>query len=66
MLEIKVVDLNQTYRPEIVGYIRPIDTNMKGQFLHRYSGKPQALQGSSMPTMEPCPLNPIRRFGTLF
>ena len=65
MLEIKVVDLNHTIRPEIVGYIRPTDTKMKGQFLHRYSGKPTALRGSSMPTTEPRPY-PIRRFGTLF
>jgi len=31
MIEIKVVLLNQTNRPEILGYIRPIDTKMKGQ-----------------------------------
>jgi hypothetical protein len=35
MLEIKLLDLNQTNRPEIVGHIRPIDTKMKRQFLHR-------------------------------
>lgn len=61
MPEIKVAVLNQIYLPEIVGYIGPLDTQIKGQFLHQRSGKSHSHRACQRQwhTIS------IRRFGTL-